>query len=200
MAREKKKTLKIVTEALKYIYPPDQRKEVLERMVNSIQESPTGGNVNDGFLLKLRGVWGNQRVWRNFLAGIFVQVASQAVGLDSMVKFSPHILQYGGYEAKSVPAELSKIITTVGLLASILCLILVETLGRRKLIVNTLKSLSAIFLAMSSAYYVLEVNGPHIDTTEFSPAFFSANNTCWALDCADCIRGTCGFCTVAEKV
>ena len=199
MTKEKEKTLKIVTVALKYIYPPDQRKEVLKIMVNSIQESPTGGNVNDSFFLKLRGVWGNRRVWRNFLAGIFVQVASQAVGLDSVVKFSPHILQYGGYEADSVPAALSKIITTVGALASVLCLILVETVGRRKLIVNSLKSLSAIFLALSSGYYVLEISGPHIDTTEFSPVF-SANNTCWALDCADCLHSTCGFCAIAGRV
>ncbi|KAK4582865.1 hypothetical protein RGQ29_025867 [Quercus rubra] len=198
MAKERKKTLKIVREALKYIYPPDQRKEVLEIMVNSIQESPTGGNVNDSFFLKLRRVWGNRRVWRNFLAGIFVQVASQAVGLDSVVKFSPHILQYGGYEADSVPAALSKIITTVGVLASVLCLILVETVGRKKLVVYSLKSLSAIFLALSSGYYVLEKNGPHIVTTEFSPVF-SANNTCWALDCADCLHSTCGFCTVTGR-
>lgn len=199
MVREKEKTLKIVREALKYIYPPDQRKEVLDLMVNSIQESPTGGNVNDNFFLKLRGVWGNRRVWRNFLAGIFVQVASQAVGLDSVVKFSPHILQYGGYEAESVPAALSKIISTVGTLASILCLVLVETVGRRKLIVNCLRCLSAIFFALSFGYYLLEIYGPHIDTTKFIPAF-SSNNTCWALDCADCLRSSCGFCTVTGKV
>lgn len=187
--------MNIVRDSLAYIYPSDQLKDILEKLVASTNES----NIRENYFLKIRNAWGDREVRKKIFGGVFVQAAPHVIGLGSTLRFSPYILQFGGYEAQAIPATLSNITTTLGIMSGMGNLLLVEFIERRKIIIMSLKLMSSSLLVLSPVYYVLSNTGPQSDISERTQVF-SANNTCWALDCAACIHKQCGFCTLSQKV
>ncbi|MBA0808986.1 hypothetical protein Gohar_024679, partial [Gossypium harknessii] len=113
--------------------------------------------IGDNLIQKLKGALSNVVVRRGLYAGITVQVAQQFSGINTVMYYSPTIVQFAGFASNETALALSLITSGLNAVGSIVSMVFVDRYGRRRLmlvsmvgIILCLVSLSIIFLEAAS--------------------------------------------------
>lgn len=183
---------------LKRIYPPDAVDDEIQSLKESleleIQEMGTTGKPQYWQL------WTNKEVRYALFVGVGLQMFQQFVGINTVMYYSPTIVQLAGYASNQTALLLSLVTSGLNATGSILSIYLIDKAGRKKLVLFSLCGCVVALGMLAGVFY---------QTTHHSPLVSRAatqhysNYTCPAYatsagiwDCTRCLKSNpdCGFC------
>uniref|UniRef100_A0A803M1K5 Major facilitator superfamily (MFS) profile domain-containing protein n=1 Tax=Chenopodium quinoa TaxID=63459 RepID=A0A803M1K5_CHEQI len=187
------------------IYPAEELEEEMKALKTSVDSEKAedelvgGGNM----LSKIKNAWGNRVFRRGLYAGVTVQVAQQFVGINTIMYYSPTIVQLAGIASKSTAMALSLITSGLNAVGSIVSMMFVDRYGRRRLMIISLFGIITCLIALAIVFYQAAAHAPRISVAEST--HFGVNSTCPAFsnaqnpatwNCMTCLKSTsgCAFC------
>lgn len=187
------------------IYPAEEVEEEVEALKASVEaERDQEGSIGESFWTKLRGAWGNVVVRRGLYAGITVQVAQQFVGINTVMYYSPTIVQFAGFASNSTALALSLITSGLNVVGTIISMIFVDRYGRRRLMIVSMFGIIVCLVVLSIMFFEASSHAPRVSHSEsfnFSvnstcPSFVQASNPA-SWNCMTCLNTSpkCAFCS-----
>jgi SP family myo-inositol transporter-like MFS transporter 13 len=158
-------------------------------------------SIGHNFFTKFRSAMQKTEVRRALVAGVTVQLVQQFVGINTVMYYSPTIMQLAGYASKVVALGLSLVTTGLNAVGSIVSLLFVDRYGRRRMMLVSLVFIIISLVALSTVFYQSAQHAPMIDN--YDSTHFGTNSTCipytsipntsrW--NCMTCLKQSCGFC------
>lgn len=187
------------------IYPPDEVEEEMKALKASVDsERAEDGSVGGGNIFsKVKTAWGSQVFRRGLYAGVTVQVAQQFVGINTVMYYSPTIVQLAGFASKSTAMALSLITSGLNAVGSIVSMMFVDRYGRRRLMIISMFGIITCLVVLAIVFYQAAAHAPRISTAESThfgvnstcPSFTSAHNPA-TWNCMTCLKANsdCAFC------
>ncbi|KAJ8539784.1 hypothetical protein K7X08_014036 [Anisodus acutangulus] len=191
-------------EILAKIYSAEEVEDEMLAMKKSIEEEKAiEGSIGSSTFTQIKKAFGSTTCRRALYAGICVQVAQQFVGINTVMYYSPTIMQFAGYASNRVAMSLSLITSGLNAVGSIVSMAFVDKYGRRRLMVISMIGIISCLVALSIVFYQAAAHAPAISGIE--SAHFG-NNTCKAYanapnpsswNCMKCLdkKTDCGFCS-----
>lgn len=184
---------------LKKIYPPNEVEEEIQALKESIdaeiKEEGSSENVNFKKLLKTK------TVRRGLIAGVGLQVFQQFVGINTVMYYSPTIVQLAGFASNQTALALSLVTSGLNAMGSIVSIYFIDRTGRKKLLVISLCGVILSLGLLSAVFHQTTSHSPSISRAETAkiapytcPGYQSASSN-W--DCMTCLKASspdCGFC------
>nr|XP_043611426.1 inositol transporter 4-like [Erigeron canadensis] len=197
-------------EILEKIYPSNEVDEEMKALQSSVKtEKEIEEPMGDSVFSKVKSAWSNKVVRRGLYAGITVQVAQQFVGINTVMYYSPTIVQLAGFSSNRTALALSLVTTglnTVGTFLSMLC---VDRFGRRRLMIVSMLGIITCLVALSIMFFQASVHAPQVSLVE--SGHFGVNMTCSdfktspdhaSWNCMTCLRApsNCAFCANRDNI
>lgn len=192
-------------EILSRIYPAEQVKEEMEALKTSIDnEIAERKEVGEGnAFVRAKRAWSNIVVRRGLIAGITVLVAQQFVGINTVMYYSPTIVQLAGFASNSTALALSLVTSGLNAVGSIVSMMFVDRYGRRRLMILSMLAIITCLCILSGLFMEAARAAPKISHLEST--HFGANSTCPAYasssspatwSCTTCLKTAknCAFC------
>ncbi|KAL7103092.1 hypothetical protein ACP275_08G160000 [Erythranthe tilingii] len=196
--------VKEAREILEKIYPENEVEEEMKALQSSVEaEKIEEASIGTGFFSKLKNVWGNKIVRRGLYAGITVQVAQQFVGINTVMYYSPTIVQLAGFASNETALALSLVTSGLNAFGSIVSMAFVDRFGRRRLMIVSMFGIIICLIALSVHFYEASDHSPKISGVE--SLHFGGNSTCSTFarasepskwNCMTCLQSSsdCAFC------
>ncbi|CAL1385981.1 unnamed protein product [Linum trigynum] len=191
---------------LEKIYSPDEVEAEMALLKASIEsEKADEAAIGETMLSKLKNAFKNPVVRRGLYAGITVQVAQQFVGINTVMYYSPTIVQFAGFASKSVALSLSLITAGLNAFGSIVSMLFVDRYGRKRLMIFSMAGIIFFLIFLSVVFIEASSHAPKVGSIE--SVHFGANSTCSAYvgatksaadgkwSCMTCLKAKCGFCS-----
>lgn len=184
------------------IYPADEVNEEVQALRDSVErEKEMEASIGNNMFSKLKGALSDKVVRRGLYAGITVQVAQQFVGINTVMYYSPTIVQFAGFASKSVALALSLVTSGLNAIGSIVSMLFVDRYGRRRLMIVSMCGIITCLIVLAIVFLQASVHAPGISPIESQ--HFGANTTCpsylshvgtpkWG--CMQCLKAKCAFC------
>lgn len=190
-------------EILERIYPAAEVEQEMEALRSSIQAEREMEESSGSIFQQVKEAWGNTVVRRGLYAGVTVQVAQQFVGINTVMYYSPTIVQYAGYASNKTALALSLVTSGLNCVGSIISMFCVDKYGRRKLMIISMFGIIICLVILAAIFFRAASASPHVST--FESERFGKNSTCPAYldtsdpsswDCTKCLEYTsCAFCS-----
>ncbi|KAJ4977432.1 hypothetical protein NE237_002538 [Protea cynaroides] len=190
---------------LRKLYPEDEVEREVEALRESIKtESTEKSSIGEGNVFSKFGkAWSNVIVRRGLIAGVGLQVAQQFVGINTVMYYSPTIVQLAGYASNKTALALSLITSGLNAVGSIVSIFFVDRAGRRFLLLTSLVGIITWLVVLTVVFDIAANNAPAVSQLDSSK--FGGNSTCptyltapdastW--NCMTCLKSNtdCGFC------
>jgi len=169
-------------------------------------EKAEDGLIGHSLAQKLKGAWSNDVVRRGLYAGITVQVVQQIVGINTIMYYSPTIVQFAGIASNSTALALSLVTSGLNAIGTIVSMVLIDRFGRRKLM---LISLIGIFVSLVTLSVTFNQAAHHAPSLSIQDSLsFGGNSTCKAYttapnhlswNCMQCLHEDCAFCANSQN-
>ncbi|KAI4298294.1 hypothetical protein L6164_031871 [Bauhinia variegata] len=184
---------------LKKIYPPHEVEAEIDALKESVdlelKESASSDKATIMKMLRTR------TVRRALYAGMGALIFQQFVGINTVMYYSPAIVQLAGFASNQTALLLSLITSGLNAFGSILSICFIDRAGRKKLMVISLFGVLASLVVLTVVFHQAETHSPmisNIETLHFNntcPDFSKAANP-GAWDCTTCLKASsdCGFC------
>lgn len=192
------------TAILKKIYPAHEVDKEIESIRVSIQDeiAEEGPSGEESTFRKIGKAWTSKVVRRGLIAGILCQVAQQFVGINTVMYYSPTIVQLAGFASNRTALALSLITSGLNAVGSIVSIFFVDRAGRRKLLLASLIGIITCLALLGGLFFAAAAHSPAVSAMESQ---HYGNHTCpqfstlapgvkW--NCMDCLKASsgCGFC------
>ncbi|KAI5670966.1 hypothetical protein M9H77_11330 [Catharanthus roseus] len=192
-------------EILQKIYPQEEVETEIEALKDSvnqeIEENKSSGKINIVKILQTKSVR------RGLVAGVGLQVFQQFVGINTVMYYSPTIVQLAGIASNQTALLLSLVTAGLNALGSIVSMYFVDKTGRKKLLVFSLSGIIISLGFLSAVFHESTSHSPKVSLNETSqfkglscPAFQSSSSS-HDWNCIKCLKAspTCGFCASSEN-
>lgn len=187
---------------LRKIYPAEdveaEIQDLKESVEKEIQERSSSEKINFIRLLKTK------TVRRGLIAGVGLQVFQQFVGINTVMYYSPTIVQLAGYASNQTALLLSLVTAGLNALGSIVSIYFIDRTGRKKLLVFSLCGVIISLGILSAVFHETTTHSPAVSATETAsfggytcPDYSSAGSSAGNWDCMKCLKASspdCGFC------
>ncbi|XP_042519574.1 probable inositol transporter 2 [Macadamia integrifolia] len=185
---------------LKRIYPTDEVEIEIQALKESVEtevkEEGSSEKINFTKILKTR------TVRRGLVAGVGLQIFQQFVGINTVMYYSPTIVQLAGFASNQTALLLSLISAGLNAFGSIISIYFVDRTGRKKLLIISLTGVIISLALLSATFHETTAHSPLVsrqETAHFSgltcPDYQSTTSATW--DCMKCLKASspsCGFC------
>lgn len=189
---------------LEKIYPTDEVEDEMKALQLSIEteKAEEGDLAEANMITKVRKAWANDVVRRGLYAGITVQVAQQFVGINTVMYYSPTIVQFAGFASKKTALALSLVTSGLNAVGSIISMCFVDRYGRRRLMIVSMFGIISCLIVLSIVFFQAAAHAPAIST--FESTRFGGNSTCpsyssipdGSWNCMRCLKAKeCAFCS-----
>ncbi|KAK9267102.1 hypothetical protein L1049_009520 [Liquidambar formosana] len=176
--------------------------DLKESVESEIKEEGSSEKINFTKLLKTK------TVRRGLIAGVGLQVFQQFVGINTVMYYSPTIVQLAGFASNQTALLLSLVTAGLNALGSIVSIYFIDRTGRKKLLVISLCGIAISLGLLSAVFHETTSHSPQVSQLETShfagytcPDYSSAgDNAAW--DCMKCLKASspdCGFCASATS-
>ncbi|KAL8151261.1 hypothetical protein V2J09_021069 [Rumex salicifolius] len=178
----------------------------IEALKQSIEaEIAEEGEIGKGGLVsKISSAFKSKVFKRGLIAGIIVQVAQQLVGINTVMYYSPTIVQLAGFASNQTALALSLVTSGLNALGSIVSMLFVDRYGRRRLMIVSMISIITCLVLLSALFYQTASSSPRISYAEST--HFGVNATCESYltarnagswHCTTCLKAPshCAFCS-----
>lgn len=190
-------------EILARIYPEDEVEEEMEALRSSIEAEREMKESNGNIFQQVKEACSNIVVRRGLYAGVTVQVAQQFVGINTVMYYSPTIVQYAGYASNKTALALSLVTSGLNSVGSVISMFCVDKYGRRRLMIISMFGIIICLVILSAIFFRAASTSPSVGT--FESENFGKNSTCPAYldtsnpsswDCTKCLQySSCAFCS-----
>ncbi|KAJ7298537.1 hypothetical protein O6H91_Y555500 [Diphasiastrum complanatum] len=185
---------------LKQIYPP----ELLDDEVQELQTAVDAEIQEKGSLksLSVRDLLGSREIRLALRAGVGLQVFQQFVGINTVMYYSPSIVEQAGFASHQTALLLSLIVAGMNALGTIVGIVLIDRVGRRRLALCSLTGVIFSLALLTAAFHVTANDAPSIDRTAsiqnigFTCPDYLSSQKASSWDCMSCLKASCGFCTI----
>ncbi|GMY37965.1 probable inositol transporter 2 [Fagus crenata] len=191
---------------LKKIYSANEVEEEIQALKESIESENqikgTSGKITYSEL------WKTKTVRRGLIAGVGLQVFQQFVGINTVMYYSPTIVQLAGIASNETALLLSLVTAGLNAMGSIVSIYWIDRTGRKKLLVISLFGVIISLGLLAGIFYNTTTHSPAVTPTTTSqfknytcPDYSSAINTN-GWDCMKCLKAAdsgCGFCASATN-
>lgn len=178
----------------------------METEIQDLKES-VDKEIQEGSSDKITFVklWQTRPVRRGLIAGVGLQVFQQFVGINTVMYYSPTIIQLAGFASNRTALLLSLVIAGLNASGSIVSIYFIDRTGRKKLLIISLFGVVLSLGLLSGIFHETTSHSPMIRATEqrfanfTCPDYSSAANAAW--DCMKCLKAShpdCGFCSAAS--
>ncbi|KAF5200354.1 Inositol transporter like [Thalictrum thalictroides] len=186
---------------LRDIYQADEVETEIQDLKDSVdkevKEEGSSDKINFMKLLKTKSVR------RGLMAGVGLQVFQQFVGINTVMYYSPTIVQLAGFASNQTALALSLITSGLNALGSVVSIGFIDKTGRKTLLVISLIGVIISLAVLTGVFHQTTSHSPAVswmETNQFSgntcPTFQSTSN--W--DCMQCLQATdCGFCASSQN-
>ncbi|XP_068656798.1 probable inositol transporter 2 [Aristolochia californica] len=184
---------------LRKIYPPHEVEAEVQTLKESVEteikEAGSAEKINLSKLLKAKAVR------RGLIAGIGLQVFQQFVGINTVMYYSPTIVQLAGFASNQTALLLSLITSGLNAFGSIVSIYFIDRTGRKKLLLFSLTGVIVSLGVLTAVFHETTSHSPRIskvETAHFAPYtcpdYRSSSSASW--DCIKCLKASpeCGFC------
>uniref|UniRef100_A0A5B6YKJ9 Putative inositol transporter 2 n=1 Tax=Davidia involucrata TaxID=16924 RepID=A0A5B6YKJ9_DAVIN len=193
---------------LRKIYTAEEVETEIEALKESIEtEIREKGSSEKISLVKLLQT---KTVRRGLIAGVGLQVFQQFVGINTVMYYSPTIVQLAGFASNQTALLLSLVTAGLNALGSIVSIYFIDRTGRKKLLVISLCGVIISLGLLSAVFHETTSHSPAVSATETShfAAYtcpdYSSSRTSAVWDCTKCLKASspdCGFCaSSADKL
>ncbi|CAN6209325.1 unnamed protein product [Urochloa humidicola] len=179
--------------------------EEAEREIEELKESVAaerGSSEKTTLAAALR----TATVRRALVAGVGLQVFQQLVGINTVMYYSPTIVQLAGFASNQTALALSLVTSGLNALGSVVSIYFIDRTGRRRLLVVSLAGVVLSLAVLTAVFHETASHSPPVSAA--ASAHFAASLTCpdytlsSSWDCTRCLRAArsstgCGFCAAA---
>ncbi|XP_010942171.1 probable inositol transporter 2 [Elaeis guineensis] len=163
-----------------------------------IEEEGSSEKINFIKLLKTK------TVRRGLIAGVGLQVFQQFVGINTVMYYSPTIVQLAGFASNQTALTLSLVTSGLNAMGSIVSIYFIDRTGRKKLLIISLCGVILSLGVLSAVFHETTSHSPSISPQEtnhisqYTCPDHRQASTIW--DCMKCLKASspdCGFCAAA---
>eukprot|EP01018_Ginkgo_biloba_P032821 Gb_35369 [translate_table: standard] len=183
---------------LEKIYKPDRLKYEIEQLSAAIEEEleerKSQGKI--GYL----DLFKSKEVRLALFAGVGLQAFQQFTGINTVMYYSPTIVELAGFVSNKIALLLSLIVAGMNAIGTILGIYLIDRCGRRRLVLASLFGVFVSLAILSGAFYLTSIDVPTVDMQQTlekagyaCPALLDFSRPLW--NCNGCLNAGCGFCT-----
>jgi MFS transporter, SP family, solute carrier family 2 (myo-inositol transporter), member 13 len=182
--------------------------EEVEREIEELKES-VAAERGSSEKVSLTALLRTATVRRGLVAGVGLQVFQQLVGINTVMYYSPTIVQLAGFASNQTALALSLVTSGLNALGSVVSIYFIDRTGRRKLLVISLVGVILSLGVLTAVFHETASHSPAVSATE--TARFDASLTCPSYrpsspasggaswDCTRCLKAAagsseCGFC------
>lgn len=187
---------------LRKLYPEEDVEAEIQALKESveaeIQEKGSSEKISLVRLLKTK------TVRRGLIAGVGLQVFQQFVGINTVMYYSPTIVQLAGFASNQTALLLSLVTAGLNAGGSIVSIYFIDRTGRKKLLVISLCGVIISLGLLSAVFHETTTHSPAVSAAEPShftaytcPDYTSAGTSAVKWDCMKCLKASspdCGFC------
>ncbi|XP_039140695.1 probable inositol transporter 2 isoform X1 [Dioscorea cayenensis subsp. rotundata] len=184
---------------MRKIYPAQEADKEIQALKDSIEaeikEEGSSEKINITKLLKTK------TVRRGLIAGVGLQIFQQFVGINTVMYYSPTIVQLAGFASNQTAVALSLVTSGLNAMGTIVSIYFIDRTGRKKLLIISLCGVILSLGVLSGVFHETTSHSPNVskqETSHFSSYTcpdFSLATTNW--DCMKCLKASspdCGFC------
>lgn len=140
-------------------------------------------------------------VRRALYAGMGLQIFQQFVGINTVMYYSPTIIQLAGFASNTTALLLSLVTAGLNAFGSILSIYFIDKIGRKNLVLISIVGVALSHVVLFGTFFQSETHSPMVSPIQTSyfngtcPAYASAMDR-GAWDCMRCLKSSphCGFC------
>ncbi|XP_042478536.1 probable inositol transporter 2 [Macadamia integrifolia] len=189
---------------LRKIFPAHEVEEEIQALKESVdaevKEEGSSEKINFTKILKTK------TVRRALIAGVGLQIFQQFVGINTVMYYSPTIVQLAGFASNQTALLLSLITAGLNAAGSIVSIYFVDRTGRKKLLIISLIGVMISLAFLSATFHETTAQSPAVskqDTAQFSGMTcpdYQSTSVAW--DCMRCLKASspdCGFCASATN-
>lgn len=177
----------------------------MENLKESIEKEAVENSSSEKIsMVKLLGT---TTVRRGLVAGVGLQVFQQFVGINTVMYYSPTIVQLAGFASNRTALLLSLVTAGMNAFGSIISIYFIDRTGRKKLLVISLCGVVVSLGLLSAVFHETASHSPAVSAAETSrlapytcPDYQSAGAApLW--NCMKCLKAespSCGFCGSAK--
>ncbi|KAM7515510.1 hypothetical protein LguiA_005093 [Lonicera macranthoides] len=205
---------------LKKIYPSED----VEVEIEALKESVKKENIQEEGLsskkMSFTKLLKTKNVRRELIAGVGLQVFQQFVGINTVMYYSPTIIQLAGFASNQTGFAsnqtallLSLVIASLNAFGSIVSIHFIDRTGRKKLLVISLCGVIISLGVLAAAFHQTTTHSPVVSLAETMSHFAggmscpdyissAAGSSMYAWDCIQCLKASspyCGFCASPKK-
>ncbi|CAD6226801.1 unnamed protein product [Miscanthus lutarioriparius] len=185
--------------------------EEVEREIGELKESVAAEVRERGSSEKvsLAALVRTATVRRGLVAGVGLQVFQQLVGINTVMYYSPTIVQLAGFASNQTALALSLVTSGLNALGSIVSIYFIDRTGRKKLLVISLVGVILSLGVLTAVFHETTSHSPavsaaetaHFDGSLTCPSYRSSSSSAGGggfWDCTRCLKAAgsseCGFC------
>lgn len=139
---------------LSKIYDPFRLEEEIDQLASALEEEQQRKNA-----VSYWDVFRIKEIRLAFLAGAGLQAFQQFTGINTVMYYSPTIVQMAGFSSNQLALLLSLIVALMNAIGTVLGIYLIDHFGRRKLALSSLSGVIVSLVLLSVAFF-LGSSGP----------------------------------------
>ncbi|CAN1249206.1 Probable inositol transporter 2 [Linum perenne] len=121
---------------LRKIFPPEDVEAEIQDLKDSVEKEVREQGSSEK--INFRKLWQTKTVRRGLIAGVGLQVFQQFVGINTVMYYSPTIVQLAGFASNQTALLLSLVTAGLNALGSIVSIYFIDRTGRKKLLLISL--------------------------------------------------------------
>lgn len=134
---------------LSKIYDPRRLEKEIDQLAAALrEEQQKSNNVSYIDVIKLK------ELRLAFLAGAGMQAFQQFTGINTVMYYSPTIVQMAGFNSNQLALLLSLIVAAMNALGTVLGIYLIDHVGRRKLALSSLCGVTISLIVLAVAFFL----------------------------------------------
>ncbi|KAG9442387.1 hypothetical protein H6P81_018241 [Aristolochia fimbriata] len=187
---------------LKRIYTQEQAEEEILALRESV-ESEKKENFSEK--MNIAKIFTTATVRKGLIAGVGLQILQQFAGINTVMYYSPTIVQLAGYASNQTALLLSLITSGLNALGSVVSIFFIDRTGRRKLLLISLTGCVVSLALLTAVFHESGTHSPLVGLSESTAKFDgltcpayeqvpATNSKAWS--CVTCLGASpdCGFC------
>nr|CAD1836996.1 unnamed protein product [Ananas comosus var. bracteatus] len=135
-------------EVLSKIYDPDRLEEEIDLLAVSSLDDRSKKSVS------YLDVFRSKEIRLAFFAGAGLQAFQQFTGINTVMYYSPTIVQMAGFSSNQLALLLSLIVAAMNAVGTVVGILLIDRCGRRRLALTSLSGVTLSLLILSAAFFL----------------------------------------------
>lgn len=183
---------------LRKVYPAHEVEGEIQALKESVEseikEEGSSEKINFIKLLKTK------TVRRGLVAGVGLQIFQQFVGINTVMYYSPTIVQLAGFASNQTALALSLVTSGLNAMGSIVSIYFIDRTGRKKLLIISLCGVILSLGVLSAVFHQTTSHSPSVgpqETAHFGNYSCPDYQVSSSWDCMACLKAKsedCGFC------